>query len=42
LVVSVHCSQIGTKVKVVRGSGLARASVVERPFFDPKKMLAAA
>jgi glycine cleavage system aminomethyltransferase T len=40
--VSVEFSQIGTKVDVVRRSGLARASVVERPFFDPKKTLAAA
>jgi aminomethyltransferase len=40
--VSVDFSQIGTEVEVVSASGLAHASVVERPFFDPKKTLAAA
>jgi aminomethyltransferase len=40
--VSVDFSQIGTEVEVVSASGLAHASVAERPFFDPKKTLAAA
>ncbi|MBY6066587.1 glycine cleavage system protein T [Leisingera aquaemixtae] len=33
---------IGSAVEVMTGSGQARATVVERPFFDPKKTLAAA
>jgi glycine cleavage system aminomethyltransferase T len=35
-------SQIGTAVEVATASGPTRATVVERPFYDPKKSLAAA
>jgi aminomethyltransferase len=34
-------SQIGTKVEVVTAYGPAHATIVERPFYDPKKTLAA-
>ncbi|OWY17687.1 glycine cleavage system protein T [Thioclava sp. JM3] len=40
--VGVSHAQIGTKVEVVLPSGPTLATVVERPFFDPKKALAAA
>jgi len=33
---------IGTEVEVVTVSGLVRATVTERPFFDPKKQIVAA
>jgi glycine cleavage system aminomethyltransferase T len=33
-------TEIGTQVDVVMGSGQSRATVVERPFYDPKKSLA--
>jgi len=38
--VSVDYAQIGTEVEVVTGSGPARATIAERPFYDPKKKLA--
>ncbi len=40
--VAVAHAQIGTEVDILAPSGLARATVVERPFYDPKKKLAAA
>jgi glycine cleavage system aminomethyltransferase T len=40
--VSAQFSEIGTEVEVLSASGPTRATVVERPFYDPKKMLAAA
>ena len=40
--VAVAHAQIGTEVEVMTPSGPARATVVERPFYDPKKKLAAA
>ena len=40
--VSVECAGIGTEVEVVTASGPARARIVERPFYDPQKKLAAA
>ena len=35
-------ADIGTSVDVLAGSGLIRASIVGRPFYDPKKEIAAA
>ena len=40
--VAVDCAVIGSEVEVITPSGPARATVVERPFYDPKKSLAAA
>ena len=40
--VSVECAQIGEMVDVAMPHGSVRATVVERPFYDPKKSLAAA
>jgi aminomethyltransferase len=40
--VSADCAEIGAKVEVEVPSGPAQATVVERPFFDPKKRIAAA
>jgi len=40
--VSVHCTGTGEVLEVAMPNGPARATVVERPFFDPKKKLAAA
>lgn len=40
--VSADCALIGTEVEVVTKSGPTRATVVDRPFYDPKKKLAAA
>ncbi len=40
--VAVDHANIGTEVEVVTPSGPTRATVVERPFYDPKKKLAAA
>jgi aminomethyltransferase len=40
--VAVDCAVIGAEVEVVTPSGPTRATVVERPFYDPKKKLAAA
>jgi len=39
--VSAHCAEIGAELEVVMPQGPARATIVERPFFDPKKKLAA-
>ena len=33
-------SELGTAVEVMTNSGVTRATVVERPFFDPKKSVA--
>ncbi len=38
--VSHECSEINTQLEVVTASGPITATVVERPFFDPKKSLA--
>ena len=40
--VSADFAQIGTEVEVITASGPTRATIVERPFYDPKKALAAA
>ena len=40
--VAVENASIGTRLEVVLPSGPTTATVVERPFFDPKKSLAAA
>ncbi|ASP35611.1 glycine cleavage system protein T [Labrenzia sp. VG12] len=40
--VSVDCADIGTQLEIVMPSGHAAATVAERPFFDPRKKLAAA
>ncbi|NEK24892.1 glycine cleavage system protein T [Sulfitobacter sp. JBTF-M27] len=40
--VSVEYANIGAEVEVVTSSGPTRATVVERPFYDPKKKIAAA
>jgi aminomethyltransferase len=40
--VSVESAVIGSEVEVITPSGPTRATVVERPFYDPKKSLAAA
>jgi glycine cleavage system aminomethyltransferase T len=39
--VSVDHSALGTQVMIDTGNGTRSATVVERPFYDPKKMLAA-
>ena len=36
------CTEIGTVLEVMTAAGPAQATVVERPFFDPKKKIAAA
>jgi aminomethyltransferase len=38
---AVDHTAIGTRVEVVTGHGTLSATVVERPFYDPKKTLAA-
>lgn len=40
--VSVDCAPIGTPLEVMMPSGHVAATVTERPFFDPRKKLAAA
>ena len=40
--VAADCAVIGSEVEVITPSGPTRATVVERPFYDPKKSLAAA
>ena len=40
--VAVDCAVIGAEVEVITPSGPTQAIVVERPFYDPKKKLAAA
>jgi aminomethyltransferase len=37
--VSLNDSEIGTKVRVLTSSGEVPASVIEKPFFDPKKKI---
>lgn len=39
--VAVDCAELGTVLEVMTAAGPARATVVERPFFDPKKKIAA-
>jgi glycine cleavage system aminomethyltransferase T len=41
-IVPVDCAALGTKLDVVTQAGATGATVVERPFYDPKKRLAAA
>jgi glycine cleavage system aminomethyltransferase T len=40
--VEVDHTEIGTTVEVATSEGMLTATVVERPFYDPKKTLAAA
>jgi glycine cleavage system aminomethyltransferase T len=40
--VSAEYANIGAEVEVVTSAGPARATIVERPFYDPKKKIAAA
>jgi aminomethyltransferase len=40
--VSVDCAEIGTELEVATPSCPVQATIVERPFFDPKKKIAAA
>ncbi len=40
--VSVDCAELGTRLQVATPAGATEATVVERPFHDPKKRLAAA
>ncbi|MFA8385748.1 MAG: glycine cleavage T C-terminal barrel domain-containing protein [Pelagibaca sp.] len=40
--VAADCAVIGAEVEVITPSGPTQATVVERPFYDPKKKLAAA
>ncbi|QGX97465.1 glycine cleavage system protein T [Roseovarius faecimaris] len=40
--VTVDAAELGTELEVITASGPARAQVVEVPFYDPKKSLAAA
>ncbi len=40
--VSIDCTEIGTVLDVLMPSGTVRACVVEKPFFDPEKKIAAA
>lgn len=40
--VEADCAVIGAEVEVITPSGPTQAIVVERPFYDPKKKLAAA
>jgi aminomethyltransferase len=40
--VSADSAVVGAKVEVVTGCGPARAVIVNRPFYDPQKKLAAA
>lgn len=40
--VSADCADIGAKVEVTMPQGRVQAIIVERPFFDPKKKIAAA
>ena len=41
-IVSVDFAHVGMEIEVVTPSGPTRATVVERPFYDPRKRLAAA
>ena len=40
--VSADCADVGSKVEIAIPQGSARATIVDKPFFDPKKTLAAA
>lgn len=40
--VSIDCAELGTELEVVTQSGALTATVVQRPFYDPNKKLAAA
>jgi aminomethyltransferase len=39
---SVEFAEIGAEVEVITASGPVHAKIVERPFYDPQKKLAAA
>jgi aminomethyltransferase len=41
-IVSADCADIGTVVEVATPSGSVAATIVDKPFFDPKKKIAAA
>jgi aminomethyltransferase len=41
-IVAAEHANIGAEVEVVTKSGPARATICERPFYDPKKQIAAA
>ncbi len=38
--VSAYCAELGSELEVAAPGGATRATVVERPFYDPKKKLA--
>jgi aminomethyltransferase len=40
--IAADCAEIGARVEVATRSGSVQATIVERPFFDPKKKIAAA
>ena len=40
--VAIDHADIGMELDIVTPQGLVKATVVERPFYDPKKQLAAA
>ena len=40
--VAADCAELGTRLDVISHSGTAGATVVERPFYDPRKQLAVA
>ncbi|MFC1681303.1 glycine cleavage T C-terminal barrel domain-containing protein [Pseudomonadota bacterium] len=40
--VSTDCAEIGLEVEIAMPQGPVRATIVEKPFFDPKKKIAAA
>ncbi len=40
--VAADCAEIGAVVEVAMPKGPVQATIVERPFFDPKKKIAAA
>ena len=40
--VSAEFANIGAEVEVMTNAGPSRAMIVERPFYDPKKKIAAA
>ena len=40
--VSADCAELGSTVQIATGFGPALATIVERPFYDPRKTLAAA
>ena len=40
--VAAEYANIGANVEIASGFGPAKATIVERPFYDPKKKIAAA